>query len=244
MKLEIVSHCWRYWRAMTYQASSLILNPPKYCDVTYTLFYCPEEDENTAQRVALIRSWDWPDNVKFVPVPIPRGDLCRRAIGRNTAALATEADLVWFIDCDMTLEQGAIDTLADRVWRQPDKVLFYPAHVMVPSQEAGDKIIFAATELTEPVALDHSTFTRHRYGRAIGGVQIVRGDVCREVGYLNGKEKWQRPSHEWRRTYEDRAYRGWLDSKYKCRRGHRLSVDGVCRIRHTQRGRFDRGLEL
>ena len=230
---------------MTYQASSLVLNPPVNCEVKYTLFYCPEEDENTKKRVELIQSWDWPDNITFAPVSMDKNSLCRRVIGRNVAAVTTEADLVWFIDCDMTMEQGAIDMLSDRVWSCPNKILFYPRRVRVPTQQAGDKIIFKATEVVKPIALDHSGFNRHTYHRAIGGVQIVRGDVCRAVGYLPFP-KWQRvlPDAEWRRTFEDRAYRGWLDKIYNSGKGHALKVDGICRIRHTQRGRFDVGLEL
>lgn len=244
MQLEIVTHCWRYWRALTYQISSLILHPPVHSDVLLTVFCSPEEDENTAKRLEQIAGWDLPTNISYRVWTLPRGELCRRAIGRNMAAQSTAADVVWFIDCDMTLGDGAVDALASQVWSQPEGVLFYPRWVQVPEQKRGDKILMAATEVDGPCEVDQTGFMRKRYNRAIGGVQIVDGDCCRAVGYLPDSKKYQRPAEEWARTFEDRAYRGWLDKQYGSGRGRRLELPEVCRIRHTQRGRFDRGLEL
>lgn len=244
MKLEVVTHCWRYWRALTYQVSSLILNPPAYCDVTLTIFCCPEEDKNTAKRLEQIAEWSWPSNVAHKVWPVSRGQLCRRSIGRNLAAKATAADVVWFIDCDMTLGEGAIDKLASEIWSKPQGVLFYPRRVMVPEQKRGDDLIMAATEVDGPCMLDQTGFKSKRYNRAIGGVQIVRGESARHDGYLPDNKKFQSPSHEWRRTFEDRVYRSWLDKRHGSGCGHKVCLPQVCRIRHTQRGRFDRGLEL
>lgn len=244
MQIEIVTHCWKYWRALTYQISSLILYPPAYCDVLLTIYCNPSEDANTAKRLEQIAGWKLPHNVRYREQVLEKKLLCRRAIGRNKAALATEADLVWFIDCDMTIGDGALDALSNQTWLRTDGVLFHPRHVGVPTQERGDEILMDATEVDGPCDVDPEDFGTMRYNRAIGGVQIVDGDVCRKDGYIPKSRRYQRPADEWARTFEDKAFRHHLNGLYGSGSGLRLQLPNVRRIRHTKRGRLDRGLEL
>ena len=244
MKIEIVTHCWNYWRALTYQVSSLWLHPPKEVDVLLTVFCCPDQDKNTARRLEEMFSWGLPPRVSMRVWELDQPQLCRRAIGRNMAAKKTRADLVWFIDCDMTLGYGVLDELPHEIQREPSQILYYPRVVWVPTQERGDELIKMATDVTRPIEVDQTGFTKHRYNRAIGGVQIVKGDACREAGYLPDSEKWQRPQETWARTFEDKVYRAHMDQIFGSGTGARIVLENVCRIRHTQRGRFTKGLEL
>jgi hypothetical protein len=50
MNVEIISHCWRYSRLLTYQLSSLVLYPPQQVRVTATVFLT-EEDTPTVDVV-------------------------------------------------------------------------------------------------------------------------------------------------------------------------------------------------
>ena len=44
LKLEIVSHCWRYGHFLNYQLSSLVNHRTDKFDITMTVFYVPEDD--------------------------------------------------------------------------------------------------------------------------------------------------------------------------------------------------------
>ncbi|MCA9201579.1 MAG: hypothetical protein KDA59_00945, partial [Planctomycetales bacterium] len=43
LKLEVVSHCWKYAHFLAYQLSSLVLYPPKDLSVRMTVFYCEDD---------------------------------------------------------------------------------------------------------------------------------------------------------------------------------------------------------
>jgi hypothetical protein len=163
----------------------------------------------------------------------------RRAIGRNLAAKATLADVVWFADCDMLFRAATFDDLATAIGRHPTGMLYYPRHVLVSkSHAAGDQDIARASDRSKLVSLDATKFRPRRYGRAIGGVQIVRGDVARSRGYLPNT-RWQRPRPRWGTTNEDVHFRRALGSP-------QFGVDlrGVYRLRHSKCGYIDIGCEL
>lgn len=252
MNIEIVTHCWQYWRCLSLQLSSFLLEPPSSVRVTISVCYSPE-DLKTVKRLADIMGWmeinGHPETVDLRGVPFDRELLCRRAIGRNVLALETEADWVWFADCDMTFRGSSMDALGRELAvlgkERPDVKMVYPKFVQVPTQESGDKIIYGVDEKWDgPVEVDAKGFSRKRYHAAIGGAQVVRADVCHSEGYLNKFPRLRRPEKRWKRTREDPHFRK------KCigGNGHPISTPEVCggiaRIRHTQRGRFDIGLEM
>lgn len=248
-KFEIVTHCWNYWRCLTLQLSSLHLDPPKETEVLISVCHT-EEDVATAGRLRLFGELDWPENVTLNPVPMKKEELWRRAIGRNMCALRTQADWVWFADCDMIFYGEAIDRLMSLDLLQGDaSKMVYPRYVMATSQERGDEIIYGLGDdwsdlkLTLPDMTGEDWF-RKNYRAAIGGAQCVDGNVCREKGYLNNHPKWQKPAHRWRRTYEDPVFRSQcIGHKGKTVRNTTVCT-GIGRIRHTKRGRFDIGLEM
>lgn len=69
-----------------------------------------------------------------------------------------------------------------------------------------------------------------RVRRAIGGLQVVRGDVAREKGYLP-RGRWQKPAKAWQVTSDDIAFRRSLGTS-----GEPIEIPNLFRIRHIQRG--------
>ena len=62
MKLEIVSHCWRYSRLLTYQLSSLFLPPPTVA-VCMTVFLT-NDDDPTGKRMQEFLQFLMPSHVQ------------------------------------------------------------------------------------------------------------------------------------------------------------------------------------
>lgn len=236
MKIEIVTHSYNYSRLLTYQLSSLALHPPQDVSLTFTVFY---NEDDLPTRQVLDFFWDDPRgdvavwNFRNLPTP----ELCRRAIGRNLAALNSHADWIWFTDCDYIFGPGALDSLPEALGKIEGPLAF-PRQVLGSiSHELGDAAI---QKVNGPglYSIDPTHFRPARHNRAIGGIQIVRGDVAREIGYCRGT-RWQRPARTWKRTHEDRAFRKILGT-----RGEPIDIPNVFRIRHSLRGRKHKGVEL
>jgi hypothetical protein len=74
-------------------------------------------------------------------------------------------------------------------------------------------------------------FVPKHYTRAIGGVQIVRGEFAQKYGYLNSESKWQLPNPKPFGDFKDDiAYRRMCGLFGKIRG---VDLDGVLRIRHS-----------
>jgi len=232
MKLELVSHCWRYSRLLRYQLSSLFLFPPCRVLVDAVIFCTSREnDPETWATLDYFLSLTAPENVAIRPWMLPPERLFRRAIGRNLAAGATEADWVWFADCEMTFGEGALDKLAEQV-RGRSEPLFYPCEIGIHRTHAlGDAAIRHADDAAGLLDIAPEDFVPHRYHRAIGGVQIVSGHVARDVGYCRNT-RWQRPAERWQGAREDVSFRKSLGTP-----GVGIRVPNVFRLRHSVCGR-------
>ena len=167
---------------------------------------------------------------------MPVNKLGRRSIGRNLAAKWSKADIVWFTDVDHCFCNGIFSNLENLEWPE-DTTMVYPKIIMIhKNHEIGDALLRTIKErihypLPVPLLNVHN-FIEKQYNRAIGGVQIVRGEFAYEHGYLDGEEKWQRPVKKPFGDFrDDIAYRNFC-TKY----GSIMSVDlpGVYRIRHTE----------
>lgn len=231
LKIEIVSHCWAYDRFLIYQLSSLVHFPPKDCRVTMTVFYSTE-DKGTSQLLDYFDQIEVP-NVTWRWMAIPKERLFRRAIGRNRAALSTEADWVWFTDCDLMFRHDCLDTLAAKLQGRRDALVY-------PQTERRTDLLWENHPLlsegdTGPhlVDIEDDDFAPRHLSRATGPVQIAHGDVCRAVGYCNSIGLYQKPSDVWCKAYEDRAFRWLLKTQ-----GTPLDIPGVYRIRHIHKGRY------
>ena len=78
-----------------------------------------------------------------------------------------------------------------------------------------------------------------RHNRAIGGLQIVRGDVARRLGYCRDEPRFMQPASRWMRTFEDVRFREILGTQ-----GSPVEVEGLMRIEHHAKGRADGGVLL
>lgn len=231
LNLEVVSHCWNYSHLLVYQLSSLVLHPPRDIDVTMTVFYCPEDSKTarlleffSRQQVPGVR-WNWR--------PLPRQQLFRRAIGRNLAALETQADWVWFTDCDLMFRERCLDTLAGLLQGRRDALVF-PDEERCTDLLAGDNpMLRTGTDTPQVLDVDTTHFVTYHRDRATGPLQIAHADVCRAVGYCRDIKVYQAPQESFAKCHEDRAFRWLLRSK-----GEPLPIPGVYRIRHVHKGRY------
>ncbi len=230
LRLEIVSHCWRYDRLLTYQLSSLALAPPREVEVRITVFHS-QEDEPTVEALHYFQAQGIP-GVEVNPWPLDRGRLFRRAIGRNLAARQTEADWIWFTDCDILFGEGALDRLGREVRDRQDFLVFPRTHMCSPLLPGNDPIFRDRKDLPGILTLDTDGFEPETRDRAVGGFQIVRSDVARAAGYCGNISFYQEPVASWQKSYEDRTFRWLLGTQ-----GTPMEVDGFYRIRHQAKGR-------
>jgi hypothetical protein len=231
LRLEIVSHCWRYAHLLAYQLSSLVLHPPARLAVTMTVFHAAEDEATVAlladfgaRRVPNV-SWNWR--------ALDRGRLFRRGIGRNLAARATAADWIWFTDCDLLFHAGCLDGLAEALQGRRDALVFPREEAVSALLDAHDPLLERGRAGPMPVDIDPARFQRQARDRATGPLQIAHGDVARACGYCGQLRVYQKPSPVWTKCTEDRAFRWLLGTQ-----GEPVDVPGVYRIRHASKGRY------
>lgn len=229
LHIEIVSHCWNYAHLLVYQLSSLVHYPPTRATITMTVYYCPEDQKTRAvldffaQQAVPHVIWNWRAQTK--------PELFRRAIGRNDAALRTQADWIWFTDCDLMFREQCLDTLVEQLQGRQDTLVF-------PQKERCTSLLtnedpMLADQQPAVVDIDATQFDEFVRTRATGPLQIAHGDVARYCGYCQALPYYQQPSATWCKAYEDRAFRWLLRSQ-----GVPLSIPGVYRIRHVFKGRY------
>jgi len=231
LQLEIVSHCWNYSNLLAFQLASIAEFPPERATLTVTVFY-GVEDTGTAELLEVFGEKEIP-NVVWNWWALPKEQLFRRAIGRNAAALESEADWVWFTDCDLLTRDNCLDSLADALQGRRD-VLVYPrvehcTDLLPPDHP----MLTPDLESTDALPIDESLFIPRERSRATGPLQIVHGDVARAAGYCNSIPYYQKPVDRWAKAHEDRALRWLLRSQ-----GEPVDVPGVYRIRHSAKGRY------
>jgi hypothetical protein len=160
--------------------------------------------------------------------------LFRRAIGRNHAALATEADWIWFTDCDLVFEAGCLDALSAALQGRTDP-LVYPRHERLTTLLRDEALAGAdVPSLREPAAdLEFSTLP---VTKAKGPLQITHGDVARAMGYCRDVRAFQRAETSFQKCYEDTVFRWLLGTP-----GTPVEVPGVARLRHRSKGRYAGG---
>lgn len=230
LRVEIVSHCWRYAHLMAYQLASLVNHPPQDVTVTMTVFHACE-DADTVRLLEYFGAMDVP-NVIWNWQARDKTQLFRRSIGRNEAALASRADWVWFTDCDVVFHAGCLDGLG-QVLQGSRQALVFPDHEFCsPVYEPGDPVLEAARE-PRLVEIDTATFVRQERTRATGPLQITHGDVARACGYCRDIPVYQQPTDRWAKAQEDRAFRWLLDTI-----GQPVAIPSVYRIRHQAKGRY------
>jgi len=229
LSLELVSHCWNYSHLLECQLGSLVASPPAEVEVTMTVYFC-REDERTTSLLELAEAERVP-NLHWSWRALPREQLFRRSIGRNHAALRTEADWIWFTDCDVLFGPGCLDGLGQAL-QGCTEPLVYPAVErltnLLPDEELGAG---AEPELRLPPAgLD---FVDVPVTRAKGPLQITHGDVARAMGYCRDLAVYQRPEPAFAKCREDTAFRWLLGTQ-----GSPIHFEGLSRLRHLEKGRY------
>lgn len=228
--LEIVSHCWQYSNTLAYQLSSLVNYPPKNLTVKITVFYAKEDHETKnmldffSQQTIENVIWNWQ--------VLPKKQLFRRAIGRNAVARSTQADWVWFTDCDIIFHENCLDSLAASV-QNKTLTLIYPRQERTTPMLATSDPMLKKGRKPQIVDIEADKFELHSRDKAKGAYQIVHGDVVRAIGYCDGLKIFQSETERWRKTYEDSVYRGLLGTD-----GEPMDITGVYQIRHIHKGRY------
>jgi hypothetical protein len=229
MHLEIVSHCWRYSSLLNFQLSSFVLAPPRV-RVTMTVYYA-EEDEKTSRLLKFISS-RLPPNVLGNWRALPKEYLFRRAIGRNDAALKSTADWVWFTDCDYVFRQGFLDKLCAEL-RSRSAAFAFPRSALRVPEHLTEQLLKAVHDAPpDIIEIPPNYGELQTFSRAIGGLQIVRGDIAREKGYLKDNRKMQRPATHWLRAIDDVRFRKSLGIA-----GLPIELPGLVRLGHAVKGR-------
>lgn len=234
--IEIVTHCWaktlpQFAGFLRWQVASLLRHPCQQ-PVQLTVCWCGE-DERTGDVLQEAGPALTDAGVRLSAIRLPAGQLWRRAIGRNIVASRTRAALVWFADVDHYFGPGCLDGLWEAYPNtQPAPAIVWPLDIAIQNtHEAGDQSWRAAASLAQVPALDSCSWTPKHYGRAIGGVQIVRGDFARLHGYLPDHKKFQQPA--------DMPFGDFRDDvvfrNYASREGgaQGLRFSGLHRLRHT-----------
>ncbi|WP_404338801.1 glycosyltransferase [Pseudoalteromonas mariniglutinosa] len=232
LHIEIVSHCWQYSQFLSHQLASISHFPPTSGQLTFTLFYSSEDEATVAlvaqyQAISIERvTWN------FQAIDTPQ--LLRRAIGRNRAAKHTQADWIWFTDCDVLFLENCLDSLNQALQNRNDILVF-------PQQLKATCLLKSNNQLLQPTceSIKNTEFKHREFKKATGPIQIVHGDVAREVGYCDSLNVYQQPKERWVKTYEDRAFR-WLLGTH----GTPIQLKNLYLIRHEEKGRYKKDSEF
>lgn len=157
---------------------------------------------------------------------LPERELWRRSIGRNKAALNNSEDFVWFTDVDYL---PIAEFFRDVPELFGDASMIYPQQIYIHREHAiGDRLVMGGRIEWK------KDFEIKTFNRAIGGVQIVRGELAREIGYLKNHEKWQTPVDEpFKNFRDDLVFRKECKARGEIRGVH-FDPISLYRLRHTQ----------
>lgn len=237
--LEIVTHCWSgldvpiYHRLLQLQLSSLVTHQTALqirVSVCYT-----ESDRMTSDMLAYFsKSFASTNNKWLNPVSLPENQLFKRCIGRNILAKQTQADVVWFTDCDHIFYDSSLDD-AYRECLQSKSPLIYPQSVWIHKKHRiGDALIHSLEQTSKHIRIvSRSDFVQTDPKIAIGGIQVVKGDFCRERGYMDRWKRRLQPSgsDSFEQCLGDKKFRSYVGSS------EQRGINGVFRVRHSRTGR-------
>ena len=234
--IEIISHCWNgplsiYAPLLRAQGRSFIDFSDHVCDVVWSVCY-HESDKLVVGVLDSLEDDLLYRNVRINRVPLPFDLLFQRAIGRNKVALESTADCVWFCDCDYLFAACCLDDAIVCSRAYPNSIL-YPSTTKATSHEEGDALIKKMEENLSPLERsDMELFYSRPEEKAIGGIRIVKGNLARSRGYLNGT-KWVQPVKDtakgFRVTRCDVKYRSFIGSCVP------VYLRWPFRIRHSKR---------
>lgn len=244
--IHIVTHCYakelpQFARHLRYQISSLMQFPQEGREIILTV--CTTSDDK--RTLAVVSGTGFPGPKILVRLlTMPPEKLFRRAIGRNLAVQGFDADLVWFTDVDHFFRDQWANSLCDQLegragWVSGQATMAFPGTIKIHRDHAEcDAMVSEVCDripLDQPVPMpDPLMFVDKHYARAIGGVQIARGSMVRETGYLDGT-KWMEPVSPLKPFPSFRDDIGFR--KHCQKRGPILKLNeirGLYRLRHVE----------
>lgn len=229
--IEIVSHCWNYHHLLAYQLQSVALQKLDNLKVVFTVFYS-EEDQETKMLLDKYSNIDV-EGVQWNWLALDKTKLFRRSIGRNIAAESTQADWIWFTDCDVIFGENCLNNLQSCLSGVNEALVFPNVEYRSKPLEANDTIFNEPTPSLKDI--DLSSFNATQINRATGPLQIVHGDAARKFGYCKQFNFYQKPALSWCKATEDRVFRWILNHE-----GHPLPISPVLRIQHVEKGRYQK----
>ncbi len=232
--LHIVTHCYavelpQYAAFLRYQLSSLVQHCSKY--ETWITVCCMDEDKHTG---LVLDDFLSDRRIKISVLYLTRDQISRRCIGRNMIAKMSQAELIWFTDCDYVFGPGCIDGLVT-AWNALDEwtPMIFPARYWIHrDHETGDRAASGQFASGVMVGRSRDEFIPARFSKAVGGVQICPGSFCRKYGYLDGHRRYQKPLDKpFSNFHDDVAFR-----KFCQQHGQIQAVDfpNLYRLRHTR----------
>ena len=231
MSIRIVSHCYstvlpQYVQLLKYQLSSIVLYPPA---VKVAVSVCTASDDT--ETISMTNAFANVLDVKLTV--LEKGQLFRRSIGRNIEALRSTEDIVWFTDVDHFFGTGCLDAIYESDWRSRSVMAWTRSIKIAKNHSIGDQMIeYAQDGLFADV--NTNDFDDKHYTRAIGGIQICRGDFAREHGYLKDNKKYQTPT-DGKKPFpdfrDDVAFRSYVKQYGQM---ESIKIPNLYRIRHSQ----------
>ncbi len=238
MLIEIVVHSYAVTlphvaHALCYQLSSLVFHPPEHCKVRVTI--CALQGPVDTATFAVLEYFLLYQKLDLSILWFDLPSLGRRSIGRNRAAKHSMADIIWFTDSDMIFGEGCLDGLARYEWPGDCSIVYAGTSWISRDHETGQADLDRVASAARSIDIDPARFIRKTYNRAIGPVQIVRGDYARQYGYLDGDAKWQtvrtdgRPFGDFQ---DDIAFRKLCLSRGKA---YPILLPNLYRMRHLKK---------
>lgn len=244
--LDIVTHCWSgqdvdiYHWLLKMQVRSLISACEAFRHNCRLIIVHTPSDERTVDIVKQASQQQISENFEILELALPENKLFRRAIGRNIAAKRTEADVVWFTDCDHLFTKSCLDdVIYHQEYNKNMYDLLWPCKINISSTHTDGDELIRNEEVSGwgPLTLNKANFHIRNEPRAIGGLQIVTGDYCRTHGYLHNS-KWTRPveSDHFLSCKCDVPFRRKIPGDRKAG----VLITNLYRVRHSRTGR-DKG---
>lgn len=196
--IRLISHCYaeadrRYAGMLSQQLASLIRWQPR-CHAEIVVVHTTRDVDTVAVLDIAERNMPARGTVSLIRMALPTGMVLRRCIGRHRATVESDARMIWYTDADYLFGPGALDSACEL---GDDPPLRYPRDVFIHASHAiGDAACSSALAELDggKLALPNlADFAVRPERKAIGGIQIVNGDLARRIGYLD-IPGWREPA--------------------------------------------------
>jgi hypothetical protein len=195
--LDIVVHAFsaelpQYAAMLKAQARAIADHAPDSLSIQLVIACTfPEQDPQTWITIQEIIPWMRNGFVVRVEA-LPREQLFRRAIFRHYWSQRSQADVLWFADCDYCPLQGCLSAICEQV-STSDGLCFPKTYYRHREHHLGDRS-WQAIAKGDVLQINPLEFEVRKCRKAIGGMQIIGRDVVRRIGYLGKPQsRWQRP---------------------------------------------------